>query len=114
MCVWQQLRHENLVSLLEVCKRRRRWYLVFEFVDRNLLDELELHPSGLEQNRCRAYLYQILRALNYCHQHNVRMFVLTRIIVSTISVSVCEQKVFSTFYNNALLISEHSHIYLLL
>ncbi|XP_031440531.1 cyclin-dependent kinase-like 2 isoform X2 [Clupea harengus] len=67
----KQLRHENLVSLLEVCKRRRRWYLVFEFVDRNLLDELELHPSGLEQNRCRAYLYQILRALNYCHQHNI-------------------------------------------
>ncbi|KAL2079380.1 hypothetical protein ACEWY4_025124 [Coilia grayii] len=67
----KQLRHENLVSLLEVCKRRRRLYLVFEFVDRNLLDELELHPSGLEQNRCRAYLYQILRALNYCHEHNI-------------------------------------------
>ncbi|XP_063042660.1 cyclin-dependent kinase-like 4 [Engraulis encrasicolus] len=67
----KQLRHENLVSLLEVCKRRRRWYLVFEFVERNLLDELELHPSGLEESRCRAYLYQILRALNYCHQHNI-------------------------------------------
>ncbi|KAG5260627.1 hypothetical protein AALO_G00294620 [Alosa alosa] len=67
----KQLRHENLVSLLEVCKRRRRWYLVFEFVDRNLLDELEFHSSGLEKSRCRAYLYQILRALSYCHQHNI-------------------------------------------
>ncbi|XP_062372767.1 cyclin-dependent kinase-like 2 isoform X2 [Sardina pilchardus] len=67
----KQLRHENLVSLLEVCKRRRRWYLVFEFVDRNLLDELEFHSSGLEKNRCRTYLYQILRALSYCHQHNI-------------------------------------------
>ncbi|RXN08476.1 cyclin-dependent kinase-like 2 isoform X1 [Labeo rohita] len=37
----KQLRHENLVNLLEVWKRRRRWYLVFEFVDRTVLDELE-------------------------------------------------------------------------
>uniref|UniRef100_A0A4W5LCC5 cyclin-dependent kinase n=1 Tax=Hucho hucho TaxID=62062 RepID=A0A4W5LCC5_9TELE len=30
----QKLRHENLVNLLEVWKKRRRWYLVFEFVER--------------------------------------------------------------------------------
>lgn len=71
---FKQLRHENLVNLLEVWKRRRRWYLVFEFVERTLLDDLEQNPSGLEINTCRQYLYQILRAAAFCHQQNVRTY----------------------------------------
>ncbi|XP_047241196.1 cyclin-dependent kinase-like 5 isoform X2 [Girardinichthys multiradiatus] len=67
----RQLRHDNLVNLLEVWKRRRRWYLVFEFVDRTLLDELEQKSSGLDLNTCQQYLFQILRAANFCHQQNV-------------------------------------------
>ncbi|XP_041841112.1 probable serine/threonine-protein kinase MARK-A [Melanotaenia boesemani] len=67
----RQLRHDNLVNLLEVWKRRRRWHLVFEFVDRTLLDDLEQHPSGLGLNTSRQYLYQILRAADFCHQQNV-------------------------------------------
>ncbi|XP_031594499.1 serine/threonine-protein kinase dst1-like isoform X1 [Oreochromis aureus] len=67
----RQLRHDNLVNLLEVWKRRRRWYLVFEFVDRTLLDDLQQNPSGLEVNTCRQYLYQILRAASFCHQQNI-------------------------------------------
>ncbi|KAM4713869.1 cyclin-dependent kinase-like 4 [Anableps anableps] len=67
----RQLRHDNLVNLLEVWKRRRRWYLVFEFVDQTLLDVLEQNSSGLDLNTCRQYLFQILRAANFCHQQNV-------------------------------------------
>lgn len=60
------------MNLLEVWKRRRRWYLVFEFVDRTLLEDLEQHPSGLDRNTTRQYLYQILRAAAFCHEQNVR------------------------------------------
>uniref|UniRef100_A0A8C2XC49 mitogen-activated protein kinase n=1 Tax=Cyclopterus lumpus TaxID=8103 RepID=A0A8C2XC49_CYCLU len=67
----KQLRHDNLVNLLEVWKRRRRWYLVFEFVERTLLDDLEQNPSGLDLNTSRQYLYQILRAAAFCHQQNI-------------------------------------------
>uniref|UniRef100_A0A3B4U926 Cyclin-dependent kinase-like 3 n=1 Tax=Seriola dumerili TaxID=41447 RepID=A0A3B4U926_SERDU len=67
----RQLRHGNLVNLLEVWKRRRRWYLVFEFVERTLLDDLEQNPSGLNLNTSRQYLYQILRAAAFCHQQNI-------------------------------------------
>ncbi|CAG5929445.1 unnamed protein product [Menidia menidia] len=67
----RQLRHDNLVNLLEVWKRRRRWFLVFEFVERTLLDDLEQNSSGLDLNTTRQYLYQILRATNFCHQQNV-------------------------------------------
>ncbi|XP_073331662.1 uncharacterized protein [Pagrus major] len=67
----RQLRHDNLVNLLEVWKRRRRWYLVFEFVERTLLDDLEQNPNGLDLNTSRQYLYQILRAAAFCHQQHV-------------------------------------------
>nr|XP_020442341.1 cyclin-dependent kinase-like 2 isoform X2 [Monopterus albus] len=67
----RKLCHENLVNLLEVWKRRRRWYLVFEFVERTLLDDLEQNPSGLDLNTSQQYLYQILRAAAFCHQQNI-------------------------------------------
>ncbi|XP_047437879.1 cyclin-dependent kinase-like 5, partial [Mugil cephalus] len=67
----RQLRHDNLVNLLEVWKRRRRWYLVFEFVERTLLDDLEQSPGGLDLNTSRQYLYQILRAAAFCHKQNI-------------------------------------------
>ncbi|XP_044197876.1 probable serine/threonine-protein kinase MARK-A isoform X1 [Thunnus albacares] len=67
----RQLRHDNLVNLLEVWKRRRRWYLVFEFVERTLLDDLEQNSNGLDLNTSRQHLYQILRATAFCHQQNI-------------------------------------------
>ncbi|XP_032863079.2 cyclin-dependent kinase-like 2 isoform X1 [Tyto alba] len=67
----KQLRHENLVNLLEVCKKKKRWYLVFEFVDHTLLDDLEAFPDGLDYSRVRKYLFQIIRGIAFCHSHNI-------------------------------------------
>ncbi|NXB69729.1 CDKL2 protein, partial [Donacobius atricapilla] len=67
----KQLRHENLVSLLDVCKRKKRWYLVFEFVDHTVLDDLEAFPSGLDYDTVRKYLFQIMRGIAFCHSHNI-------------------------------------------
>ncbi|XP_067850651.1 cyclin-dependent kinase-like 2 isoform X2 [Heptranchias perlo] len=67
----KQLRHENLVHLLEVCKKKKRWYLVFEFVDHTVLDDLEQFPNGLEYGKVRKYLIQVLRGMAFCHSHNI-------------------------------------------
>ncbi|NXM67361.1 CDKL2 protein, partial [Serilophus lunatus] len=67
----KQLRHENLVNLLEVCKRKKRWYLVFEFVDHTVLDDLDASPKGLDYERARKYLFQIMRGIAFCHSHNI-------------------------------------------
>ncbi|NWX64607.1 CDKL2 protein, partial [Promerops cafer] len=67
----KQLRHDNLVNLLDVCKRKKRWYLVFEFVDHTVLDDLEASPSGLDYDRVRKYLFQIMRGIAFCHSHNI-------------------------------------------
>ena len=43
---FQQLKHPNLVNLLEVFKRKRRLHLVFEYVDRTVLTEMDRNPRG--------------------------------------------------------------------
>ncbi|KFO20633.1 cyclin-dependent kinase-like 2 isoform X2 [Fukomys damarensis] len=67
----KQLRHENLVNLLEVCKKKKRWYLVFEFVDHTILDDLELFPNGLDYQVVQKYLFQIINGIDFCHSHNI-------------------------------------------
>lgn len=59
------------MNLLEVCKKKKRWYLVFEFVDHTVLDDLEAFPNGLDCNRVRKYLFQIMRGIAFCHSHNI-------------------------------------------
>lgn len=65
MKVLRLLRHTNIVELKEAFKRYRfdistyrkgRIYLVFEYVERNLLEVLEASPTGLEVKQ-PYYLY---------------------------------------------------------
>lgn len=46
LCIQQQLRHGNLVNLLEVFRRKRKIHLVFEYCDHTVLNELEKRPRG--------------------------------------------------------------------
>lgn len=67
----QQLRHENLVNLIEVFRRKKRLYLVFEFVDRTALDDLERYPNGAEEGYVKKVMWQVLKGVEFCHLHNV-------------------------------------------
>ncbi len=40
-------------------------------MDRNLLEILEGNPSGLEQEYIRKIMYQITKAIDFCHSHEV-------------------------------------------
>lgn len=46
-------------------------YLVFEYVEKNLLEILEEHPNGLSLELVRQYVYQLTKAVGWCHQHNI-------------------------------------------
>eukprot|EP00050_Salpingoeca_kvevrii_P019213 m.83649 g.83649 ORF g.83649 m.83649 type:complete len:470 (-) comp8310_c0_seq1:189-1598(-) len=65
------LRHDHIVTLLEIFRRRRRLHMVFEFVDRSLLDEIQTSEYGLGLHRTRRYVWQILQGLSFCHLNNV-------------------------------------------
>ncbi|XP_057414697.1 cyclin-dependent kinase-like 4 isoform X2 [Balaenoptera acutorostrata] len=94
----KQLKHPNLVNLIEVFRRKRKMHLVFEYCDHTLLNELERNPNGPHMSchwchtcvthgpaRCstrpapsarladgviKSVLWQTLQALNFCHRHN--------------------------------------------
>lgn len=46
--VLRMLKQNNIVQLKEAFRRKGKMYLVFEYVDRNLLELLEENPSGIE------------------------------------------------------------------
>lgn len=65
------LKQQNIVQLKEAFKRKQRLYLVFEYVEKNLLEILEEKPTGLNPESVRNYIYQLLKAIEYCHRFNV-------------------------------------------
>ena len=65
------LKHENIVHLREAFRRQGKLYLVFEYVDKNLLEILEEKPNGLHPELVRSYIYQLCKAIDYCHRQNV-------------------------------------------
>ncbi|ELK14762.1 Cyclin-dependent kinase-like 4, partial [Pteropus alecto] len=66
----KQLKHPNLVNLIEVFRRKRKMHLVFEYCDHTLLNELERKPNGVAEGVIKSVLWQTLQALNFCHKHN--------------------------------------------
>jgi len=46
-------------------------YLVFEYIEKNLLEILEENPNGIGLDDVRCYLYQVFKAIEYCHRNNV-------------------------------------------
>lgn len=69
--VLKQLRHDNVITLLEVFRRKGRLHLVFEYVEKTILEVLETRPNGLTETEVRKYMYQLLRGVEYCHTHNI-------------------------------------------
>ena len=67
----QILQHENIVDFKEAFKRKGTLYLVFEYVDRNLLELLEQTPKGLEPQTIKKLIYQLCKAIKYLHSQDV-------------------------------------------
>lgn len=45
---------------------------MFEYLEGTVLDELEKMPGGLGDERTRERIYQVTRAINFCHSNHVR------------------------------------------
>lgn len=52
-------------------RRKKRLYLVFEFVDHTALDDLDKFPSGADEAYVKKVMWQVLKGVEFCHQHNV-------------------------------------------
>ena len=68
----QLLNHENIVSFKEAFNRKGNLYLVFEFVERNLLELLESSNSkGLEPKLIKSLIFQLCKSIKYLHDKNI-------------------------------------------
>lgn len=69
--ILRMLRHNNIVSLKEAFRRKAKLYLVFEYVDKNLLEIIEEQPSGLDPDTVTSYISQLVQAIQWCHSNQV-------------------------------------------
>lgn len=69
--ILKRLKHENIVTMIEAFRHRKRFYIVFEYMEYTVMDELERAPSGLGEDKSREQIFQILRAINYCHKNRI-------------------------------------------
>ncbi|WAQ99522.1 CDKL5-like protein [Mya arenaria] len=76
----RSLKQENIVELREAFRRKGKLYLVFEYVERNMLEVLEELPNGVAPEKVRSYTYQLCKAIHWCHSNDIihRDYVATR------------------------------------
>ena len=58
---------EHVIALKEAYRQRKVVYLVFEYLQYNLLEVLESAPQGLEAPRLQSLVYQVLKGLAHMH-----------------------------------------------
>eukprot|EP00360_Condylostoma_magnum_P000603 CAMPEP_0168315676 /NCGR_PEP_ID=MMETSP0210-20121227/12259_1 /TAXON_ID=40633 /ORGANISM="Condylostoma magnum, Strain COL2" /LENGTH=152 /DNA_ID=CAMNT_0008290631 /DNA_START=111 /DNA_END=569 /DNA_ORIENTATION=+ len=65
------MKQENIVLLKDAFRRKGKLYLIFEYVEKSLLDLLEEYPNGIDPERIRSYIFQLCKAIDYCHRMDV-------------------------------------------
>jgi cyclin-dependent kinase-like len=69
--ILQSLRFENVVELIEWFRDKKQCFLVFEYVEWNMLQVLQEHPDGLALEQVRQLSYQLFSAIHWCHTHEI-------------------------------------------
>lgn len=68
----KELRHENVVSLLEVIHQETKLYLVFEYLDLDLKKHMDSSPHiSNDRMVIKGYVYQLCAGIAFCHAHRV-------------------------------------------
>ncbi|XP_074650693.1 uncharacterized protein LOC141905634 isoform X2 [Tubulanus polymorphus] len=67
----RSLKQENIVELKEAFRRRGKLYLVFEYIEKNMLEVLEEAPNGVAVDTVRSYIYQLCNAIHWCHSNEI-------------------------------------------
>lgn len=66
----RQLKHPNLINLIEVFRRKRRLHLVFDYCELTVLDVIEKYTNNCPLNLIKKIIWQTVNGINYCHGHN--------------------------------------------
>jgi len=67
----KELRHPNIVRLFDVVHTEKKLTLVFEYLDQDLKKYLDVCEGGLDPTILKAFLFQLITGVAYCHHHRV-------------------------------------------
>eukprot|EP01135_Chromosphaera_perkinsii_P000421 Nk52_evm1s79 gene=Nk52_evmTU1s79 len=67
----KELKHANIVRLLDVIHQENKLFLVFEFLDQDLKRYLDHRPQGLSPMHLKSFLFQLLKGIKFCHARRV-------------------------------------------
>ena len=67
----KMLKHENIVEFKEAFTHKGNLFLVFEYVEKNLLELLQETPTGLDPSLIKNLIFQLCKATIYLHKNNV-------------------------------------------
>ena len=67
----KKVSNKNIVEFKEAYIHKKNLFLVFEFVDRNLLEVLEQYPNGLDPELIKYFVFQMIKACQYLHNKNI-------------------------------------------
>lgn len=63
--------HKNIVKFKEAFKRDNKLNIVFEYVEKTVLEDIENNSNGVPLNLIKSYMYQLLRGLRYLHKNGI-------------------------------------------
>lgn len=67
----KDLKHANIVMLHDIIHTTRSLTLIFEYVDQDLKQYMDLCGGMMAMNNVKLFLYQLLRGLAYCHSRRI-------------------------------------------
>ncbi|KAF9148812.1 Cyclin-dependent kinase 3, partial [Mortierella sp. AD010] len=72
----KELRHVNVVQLLDIIHDETKLYLVFEFLDLDLKRYMDREAKatkidGLPMGQVKEYLFQLLQGIEFCHARRI-------------------------------------------
>lgn len=68
----KELKHCNVVCLLDVIHSDDKLFIVFEYLEQDFKKYMDsLTTPGLELAQIKSYTFQLFRAIAYCHSHRV-------------------------------------------
>lgn len=67
----KNLRHPNVVELLDIRHSGTSINLVFEYLNRDLKMALEETANGLPERLVKSYLFQLLKGIAFCHSQRI-------------------------------------------